>query len=87
MSTQEGPLRLTRIGPIGMLRLARPDKRNALNAAMLEAWPMLLHAAARDDKLQVLLVSGGAGLPFSAGADIEEFQRLPGDPAAILGFS
>ncbi len=73
-------------GPIGRITIDRPAKRNALTTAMLAAWPDLLAAAASDKAISVLIVTGGAGTPFSAGADIEEFAALTQDPAALDRF-
>lgn len=57
---------------VGLLRLDRPESRNAMNTAMLEE--LLAHiAAARDDEgLRVLVISSTDHMGLSAGADVRE---------------
>ena len=57
---------------VALLRLDRPDARNAMNTAMLEE--LLAHlAAARDDEaVRVLVVSSSDHMALSAGADVRE---------------
>jgi enoyl-CoA hydratase/carnithine racemase len=73
-------------GAIGRLTFNRPEKRNALTVEMLEALPLLLQDATQSAALRVLIVSGGDGSTFSAGADIDEFQTLTQDPEALRRF-
>lgn len=64
-----------RRGPVLLLRLNRPDARNALNAELVSA----LHAevlAAQSDSQVRCIVLGGAGKVFSAGADLKALQGL-----------
>lgn len=53
--------------------LNRPDKRNALSRAMLEELVAALEAAAEDDDVRAVVITG-AGSTFCAGADINEFR-------------
>jgi enoyl-CoA hydratase/carnithine racemase len=57
---------------VALLRMDRPDARNAMNTQMLEE--MLEHfAAARDDPdVRVLVLSSTDQMGFSAGADVRE---------------
>jgi enoyl-CoA hydratase len=57
---------------VALLRLDRPEARNAINTQMLEE--ILGHlAAARDDgRVRVLVISSTDHMAFSAGADIRE---------------
>ncbi|MGH2984781.1 MAG: enoyl-CoA hydratase/isomerase family protein [Solirubrobacterales bacterium] len=57
---------------VALLRLERPDARNAVNTAMLEE--LLGHlASARDDEaVRVLVISSNDHLGLSAGADVRE---------------
>lgn len=69
--------------PIARVTLNRPDKRNAINAAM---WRGLLELATRleqDPTLRVVLLRGAGELAFSAGADILEMQQTVSDPARM----
>jgi enoyl-CoA hydratase/carnithine racemase len=86
MSARPVPLSLSQQGRVGMLRLHRPEKRNALTIGMLETWPTLLREAEQHSELRVLIVTGGSHLPFSAGADIDEFMALTRDSAARQRF-
>jgi enoyl-CoA hydratase/carnithine racemase len=79
-------VKLSAKGAIGVLSFERAEKRNAMTIAMLETFPLLLRQAAESAALRVLIVTGGAGSSFSAGADIEEFQALTRDPAALRHF-
>lgn len=54
------------------LRLNRPEARNALSRALIAALADALRAAASDDAVRVVLLSGG-DKQFCAGADIKEF--------------
>ena len=53
------------------LTLDRPDKRNALNSALVEALHQALESADLDPEVRVVVLTG-AGKDFCAGADLEE---------------
>jgi len=58
------------------VRFNRPEKRNALTAAMYAACAQALHAAQADQAVRAVLLSGeGAG--FCAGNDLQEFLAGP----------
>ncbi|MCB0875444.1 MAG: enoyl-CoA hydratase/isomerase family protein [Solirubrobacterales bacterium] len=57
---------------VGLLRLDRPDARNAINTRMLEELLAHLAAAREDEDLRVLVVSSTDHMGFSAGADVRE---------------
>jgi enoyl-CoA hydratase len=59
-------------GAVALLRLDRPEARNAINTLMLEE--MLAHVAAArdDDAVRALVVSSSDHLGLSAGADVRE---------------
>lgn len=75
-----GSLLLTREGGVATVTLHRPDKHNAINLAMWEAFGRLMPALAADDGVDVVVFRGPAGGPFSAGADISEFTTLRRTP-------
>ena len=79
------PLVVTRNGPVAVLTIDRPDKRNAMTAAMWAALPGVLEPLAGDPGVRVLVVTG-AGPSFCAGADISELLggTDPVDPMADL---
>ena len=72
-----------RRGAIAVLTLNRPDKLNAINAAMIDELGRALDAAEGDDSVRVIVVAG-AGKAFSAGFDLDmETGAGATDPAAI----
>jgi enoyl-CoA hydratase len=59
-------------GGIALLRLDRPEARNAINTAMLEELLGHLEAARDYDRMRVLVVSSTDHMSLSAGADVRE---------------
>src|SRR5919197_2820326 len=57
---------------VALLRLDRPEARNAINGAMLEELLAHLDAARRDDGVRVLVLSSTDHMGLSAGADVRE---------------
>jgi enoyl-CoA hydratase len=57
---------------VALLRLDRPDARNAINTAMLEELLDRLAAARDDEAVRVLVISSTDHMGLSAGADIRE---------------
>ncbi|MFB6231656.1 MAG: enoyl-CoA hydratase/isomerase family protein [Salinibacter sp.] len=57
------------------VRLNRPDKRNALNGALVAALKSALREAADRDDIRVIVLTG-AGSAFSAGADLTSLQTM-----------
>jgi enoyl-CoA hydratase/carnithine racemase len=66
------------------LRLDRPDKKNALTAAMYHALSEGLAEASADPAITAVLITG-EGPAFSAGNDIKDFLA-PGGAGAALDF-
>lgn len=62
-------------GGVATLTLNRPDKRNALNGALVAALKDGLARAAADDEVRVVSLAG-AGKDFCAGADLAELERI-----------
>jgi enoyl-CoA hydratase/carnithine racemase len=63
-----------RHGPVQVVRMNRPDYRNAQNSAMTYALDDAFMAAAADDEVKVIVLAG-AGKHFSAGHDIGSPER------------
>lgn len=63
------------------LTLDRPDKRNALDAATLDALKGELARAAKDEAVRAVVLTG-AGKAFCAGGDVEWMLARQGDPMA-----
>ena len=57
---------------VALLRLDRPEARNAINTQMLEELVGHLAAARDDDAVRVLVLSSTDQMGLSAGADIRE---------------
>src|SRR5581483_9983974 len=70
-------------GPIRILTMNRPEKRNALNMALSQALLDGLHEADRTDSVRALVLTG-AGPGFCAGADLSEFAVLTADNAPLV---
>jgi methylglutaconyl-CoA hydratase len=64
-------LAMAREGGVLTLTLNRPDKRNALSSALVEALHHALDSADLDPEVRVVVLTG-AGKDFCAGADLEE---------------
>jgi methylglutaconyl-CoA hydratase len=62
-------------GAVLTLTLNRPEKRNALSAELVGALDDALAAAASDDTVRVVVLTG-AGAVFSAGADLDALRGL-----------
>jgi enoyl-CoA hydratase/carnithine racemase len=72
-------------GPIGRVWLDRPERRNALNQQLLEELTALFGQLERAFELRVVIL-GGRGPSFSAGADLKDPPGVAqmGDPTLTL---
>lgn len=61
---------------VRILTVNRPDKLNALNRQTLETLDQAFAAAATDDAVRVVVLTGAGAKAFVAGADIAEMNRL-----------
>ncbi len=59
---------------VAVLTLQRPDRRNALNQAMIAELSLRLGKLGRDEKTRVIAIRGSGGI-FCAGADLAELAR------------
>lgn len=66
-------------GRVRTLTLNRPDALNAFNEALYDACAEALLAAAIDDSVAVVVITG-AGRAFSAGTDLLEMAQMNTDP-------
>ncbi len=80
-----GPLAVDRSGGVLTLTLSRPDKRNALDPALVAALRHAFIDAAADPDTHVILLRA-EGPDFCAGADLAALERMAenADPAANL---
>src|SRR5215510_12975810 len=76
-----------REGAIQRIRINRPEKKNALTAAMYAAFAEAILGADRDPGVRVMLI-GGAGDAFTAGNDLQDFlaHAPQGGPRPVLDF-
>lgn len=81
------PVVRERIGTIEILRLNRPDKRNALDTATLAVLNAVLEELAADDELQVLVISTTNPRALCAGADITEALDRDGGILRMAAFT
>jgi enoyl-CoA hydratase/carnithine racemase len=61
-------------GPVRTVRMSRPEKRNALTAAMYETMASALENANGHPDIRCVVIAGGPGA-FSAGNDLAEFAQ------------
>ena len=73
MTTTEH-IALSRDGAVSVIRMNRPDKKNALTTAMYAAMAEALRAGEADETVAVHVLFGVPGA-FSAGNDLEDFAR------------
>jgi methylglutaconyl-CoA hydratase len=68
-------------GAVAQITLNRPEKRNALNDALIAGLKQHLRKAAADKDVRVVLISG-AGKDFCSGADLSALQKIAGASVA-----
>jgi len=66
---------------IALLRVNRPQARNALNWAAQEAFAAAVTALGHDRRVRVLIITGAGDRAFVSGGDLKELSRHP-EPAA-----
>lgn len=84
--TSSAPVLVDHSGPVRILTLNRPGRRNALNPALIEALDTALTDAENDPDTRCLVLTG-AGKSFCAGADLQYFLSVaetPGGPIEFL---
>jgi 2-(1,2-epoxy-1,2-dihydrophenyl)acetyl-CoA isomerase len=72
------------VSGVRTLTLNRPDRRNAMDVALLRALRVAVGAAADDPDVRCVVVTG-AGKGFCAGADVDEWADVGADGADDLG--
>ena len=70
------PVAIADRGAVRVITVDRPDKLNALNAATLDALHQAFDAAAADDAVRCVVLTGSGSRAFVAGADISEMNTL-----------
>jgi enoyl-CoA hydratase/carnithine racemase len=75
-----GVVHLSSAGETATVVLDSPGKLNAISESMWQALARVFSTFAQTPELRAVVIRG-AGHNFAAGADIEEFERVRGDPA------
>ena len=80
-------VRVAREGACLVLAFDRPARRNAITGAMYDALAAALRESDADDAIRVVLLHGSPEA-FTAGNDLEDFQRQPpaGEDAPVFRF-
>ena len=73
-------------GSTAWLVLNRPERRNALNADMWAAIPVLMNSLDGQADVRAIVIRGAGGEAFAAGADISEFGEARNDAAAARAY-
>ncbi len=82
----DGQLRVSGDDGVVTVELHRPERKNAITYAMWSALGRLMPVLASDPAVDVVVLRGTPGGPFSAGADISEFQTLRGTPESAAAY-
>jgi enoyl-CoA hydratase/carnithine racemase len=61
-------------GPVRLVRMNRPDKKNALTTEMYEAMAAAISATKSTPSIRCIVIAGTPGA-FSAGNDLDEFRK------------
>jgi len=64
---------------VGVLTIARPEKRNAMSADMIDTFMNHIERAGRDPALRALVITGAGGV-FCAGVDLAELAAAAEAP-------
>jgi methylglutaconyl-CoA hydratase len=75
MTEQSIPVLSSVEGPVAVLTLNRPEKRNALNDALVAGLKQALHDADGNEAVRVIVITG-AGADFCSGADLSALQKI-----------
>lgn len=81
----DSPLLVADHGAVRVITVHRPEKLNALNAATLDALHAAFDAAAEDEAIRAVVLTGAGPKAFVAGADIAEMTTL--SPVQARDFS
>jgi methylglutaconyl-CoA hydratase len=68
-------------GGVARITLNRPEKRNALNEAVIAGIKEELRKASQDESVRAVVISG-AGKDFCSGADLSALQKIAGASVA-----
>src|SRR6266550_3340527 len=69
-------------GPVRLVRMNRPEKKNALNSPMYDAMAAAIEGANKAANIRCVMLAGAPGA-FCAGSDLQEFQRAAAEGAGL----
>jgi enoyl-CoA hydratase/carnithine racemase len=69
-------IRTATLNGVATIEIARPEKKNALTAAMYQAMSDAIAEAQHDPRVRALLFTGQPGI-FTSGNDLEDFMQRP----------
>ncbi len=70
-------------GCIAKITINRPEKRNAINRAVIDGWSQALKEIEADPAIKVVTATGAGGVAWSAGYDMDYLSSLfHGDPSS-----
>ena len=75
MKEKSKPVLYTVENTVALITLNRPDKRNALNDALIDGLKQALHSADSDENVSAALITG-AGADFCSGADLAALKKI-----------
>jgi enoyl-CoA hydratase/carnithine racemase len=78
------PVAWQRVGPVGWVRLNRPERRNAIDLATRHGLAEAFAALDADDQVRIVVLTG-TGSAFCAGVDLSEAGPAHGPAALDLG--
>lgn len=77
------PVEVTQSDGVLHVRINRPEKRNALSMATLDAIAAAFDSAVSDTDLRVAVLTGTGDKSFAAGGDLSELALVKGEQAAV----
>jgi len=85
-----GAVLVERRGHVEWLTINRPERKNALNEAVVSALSAGISAAMNDKTVRAIVITGAGDTAFCAGADLDRtaqgtpFSLSPGDPTHFI---
>jgi enoyl-CoA hydratase/carnithine racemase len=74
---------LEKKGAVAKITINRPEKRNAINRAVIDGWSQALKEIEADPAIKVVTATGAGGVAWSAGYDMDYLSSLfHGDPSS-----
>ncbi|HEY0003277.1 MAG TPA: enoyl-CoA hydratase-related protein [Pyrinomonadaceae bacterium] len=75
MADESKPILYSVEGHVAVITLNRPEKRNALNDALIDGLKQSLQEADQTESVRVVVITG-AGTDFCSGADLSALQKI-----------